>query len=89
MKCIISFGLQSFTNQHQCVLSVELSANVQAVSFDCFFAVLVLLNCAFIGIEVQHAIEQPDSTPVEFYVVQCLGKQQASPFDYCLLCVPV
>lgn len=43
---------------------------VEAVSFDCFFAVLVLLNCAFIGIEVQHAIEQPDSTPVEFYVVQ-------------------
>jgi len=40
------------------------------VSFDCFFAVLVLMNCIFIGIEVQHAIEQPDSTPVEFYVVQ-------------------
>ncbi|CAE7620368.1 CACNA1D [Symbiodinium sp. CCMP2592] len=43
---------------------------VEAVSFDCFFAVLVLLNCVFIGIEVQHAIDQPDSTPVEFYVVQ-------------------
>ena len=46
---------------------------VDHVAFDFFFAFLVLFNCVFIGVEVQHAIEQPHSQAVGFTVVQRPG----------------